>query len=97
MSKKLSNSMMGLQALSSKEFDDSRNILVERFTGSLGVYKRRLTQSLYWTSLDKDLANQYWRDERWLFGVKICDIVKLIDHGSQEENDKFNKIIGFKK
>jgi len=96
MSKKAKNDdvFMGVQALSSKDFDDQRNTIVDSFATTSPFYKRKLTQSLYWTSLDKDLANQFWRDERWLFGVKFWDIIKLIDHGSDDLKDA--KGIGFK-
>jgi hypothetical protein len=84
--------VMGLQAISSKDFDDQRNIIVDKFSREGLCYKRKLTQSLYWTSLDKDLANQYWRDERWFLGIKFCDILKLIDHGADGVS---NKGVGF--
>jgi len=86
---------MGLQAISSKDFDDQRNIITERFSSKGLCFKRKLTQSLYWTSLDKDLANQYWRDERWFMGIKFWDVLKLIDHGAEGVNS--NKGVGFLK
>lgn len=74
-------------------FDLSRREQTELFKSGMGVFKRKITQGLYWTVIDKDLADQYIRDERWFFGIKFCDILKVIDHGAEEikNNDK----IGF--
>ena len=78
------------------EFDSSRKEQLNLFTSGAGVFKRKITQGLYWTVIDKDLADQYLRDERWFLGVKFCDILKVIDHGAEEiKND--NKSIGFTK
>jgi hypothetical protein len=86
--KKSDDLLMGLQVINMKDFDDYRNVLVERFNKKTPLFKRKLTQSLYWTSLDKDLANQFYRDERWFCGFKYCDTVKLIDHGAEGMSTK---------
>lgn len=80
----------------SKGFDDYRNNVITEFDSESIFFKSRMTQGLFWTSLDKDLANQMVREERWIFGMKYKDVLKLIDHGN--EGEIFNtKGVGFKK
>lgn len=71
-----------------KGFDDYRNLLLEDYHKSNAFLKKKFSQGAYWTILDKDLANQYFRDEVWFMGVKIKDNIKFIDHGSEEEKNK---------
>jgi hypothetical protein len=77
-----------------KEFKDSRTEYIDKFSSNCSIFRRKITQGLYWTSLDKDLANQVLRDERWFLGIKFWDALKLINHGADDAN-KNN--IGFKK
>ena len=68
-----------------KEFEESRIQYAKRFDQrSWSAFKRKITQGFYWTSIDKDLANQVLRDERWFLGIKFWDAIKIIDHGSGE-------------
>ena len=62
-------------------FNISREECVTLFHSGGSMFKRKITQGLYWTDLDKDLANQFFRDERWFLGVKFWDGLKTIDHG----------------
>jgi hypothetical protein len=79
---------VGMQTINSKAFDDYRNIILSDFDSrKFRVFRRKFTQGAYWTSLDKDLANQYFRDEVWFLGIQIKDNLKFIDHGF-ETNDK---------
>jgi hypothetical protein len=71
----------------SKEFDDSRKECVEGFVHGISMFKRKITQGLFWTAIDKDLANQYMRDERWLCGIKFWDAMKVIDHGTKSNKE----------
>lgn len=67
-----------------KEFGESRVEYAEGFDKkSWSAFKRKITQGFYWTSIDKDLANQVLRDERWFCGIKFWDAIKLIDHGAE--------------
>ena len=68
------------------EFEVNRKDYVKSFTGGNSLFKRKITQSLYWTSLDKDLANQFLRDERWVCGLKFWDAIKVIDHDAENVN-----------
>jgi len=79
-----------------KGFDDYRNKLIEIFDGSSAVHKKKMTQGLFWTSVDKDLANQMVREERWFLGVKYKDEIRVIDHGTSDDSIS-NKGVGFKK
>lgn len=81
------------QRISEKEFDSYRNIITSEFHSEKALRKKKLSQGLYWTSFDKDLANQYVREESWFLGIKIKDNIKLIDHGG-DNNDK-KKSVGF--
>ena len=80
---KRSNELGGLKFNDGKEFEDSRIEYTNKFDRrSWSAFKRKITQGFYWTSLDKDLANQVLRDERWFLGIKFWDAIKIIDHGS---------------
>ena len=82
MSKKKNNdNIVGFQLATGKSFDDYRNLILENFKDENIFFKRKLSQGAFWTSIDKDLANQFFRDERWLFNMKYKDEIKLIDHG----------------
>jgi len=76
---------VGVQRINEKAFDDQRNKIYEEFTAGCVFYKHKLTQGLFWTELENNLANQYVREEAWLFGLKIKDNVKFIDHCIEEE------------
>ena len=91
--------MKELKFKDSKEFDDSCNLCIEKFSKGSSMFKRKITQGLYWTALDRDLANQFLRDERWLWGMKFWDTVKIIDHGGYEDVGigKEDKGVGFYK
>ena len=78
MSKKM---IVGMLTQNSKAFDDYRNLVGDDFHIEKAVLKKKFTQGAYWTSLEKDLANQYFRDEVWIFGIKVKDALKFIDHG----------------
>jgi len=65
-------------------FNDSRRDCVIKFQSENSLFRRLITQGFYWTSIDKDLANQFIRDERWFLGMKFWDSMKIIDHGSEE-------------
>ena len=77
-----------------KRFDNSRDNIVEEFGSTRVFTKRKLTQGAYWTAIDKDLADQYIRDEKWIFGMKVRDELKIIDHW--DENMGVTKKLGFK-
>lgn len=77
-----------------RNFDSSRDNIVKEFISSSIFMRRKLTQGAYWTSIDKDLADQYIRDERWIFGMKVRDDLKIIDHWPG--NDAVDKKLGFK-
>ena len=94
MSRKPKMYPVGMQAKSSNNFDDYRNIISEEFTIGNVIFRKRFTQGAYWTSLEKDLANQYFRDETWLFGIKLKDAIKFIDHGVDTETS-YLKSVGF--
>jgi hypothetical protein len=82
--------------IDSKNFNEHRNILSEEFNTESIFYKRKITQGAFWTAIDKDLANQYFRDECWLFNIKYKDELKFIDHGI-DINAPTNSGIGFGK
>jgi len=67
-----------------KIFDDLREDIKKEFDSESIFFKRKMSQFAFWTVIDKDLANQYYRDEKWLFGIKYKDELKLIDHGTEE-------------
>jgi hypothetical protein len=71
----------------SRDFSENRIKCRNAFYSSRSLFKRRITQGLYWTSLDKDIANQYYRDERWFCGMKFWDAMKSIDHGVDDIRD----------
>lgn len=68
-----------------ESFDGYRRSILGEFESESIFFKKRLTQGLIWTSLDKDLANQYWREERWFYGVKYRDELRIVDHGVMED------------
>lgn len=87
--------MTELKFSDSKEFDKSKDKCVEEFLSGKPTFKRKITQGLYWTAMDKDIANQYIRDERWLWGrIKFWDTIKVINHGVKEGKES---TIGFGK
>ena len=92
MSKK--SNIVGFQMINGKSFDDYRNFILEEQQKDNTIFKRKLSQGAFWTALDKDLANQFFRDEKWFFNFKYKDEIKLIDHGV-EPNEKTG--IGFTK
>jgi len=67
-------------------FTNYRKTIREEFNDSSAVRKTKFTQGLYWTDFDKDLADQFLREEVWLFGIKIRDAIKIIDHCSSLPN-----------
>jgi len=75
---------VGNQNQSNKAFDEYRTAIVEEFMSQKLFSQKKITQGAFWTALDKDLAQQYIRDERWIFGLKYHDDLKLIDHGLEE-------------
>jgi len=79
----MSEKIRMLNLETSKEFNTSREECTRGFFSGISLFKRKLTQGLYWTSLDKDLANQFFRDERWFCGIKFWDAMKTIDHGGE--------------
>lgn len=83
------------QKINSKAFDDYRDFINQEFLTETVFKKKRLTQGLFWTDFDKDLANQYIREEVWIFGIKIADSIKLIDHCTENNDGKKNVKIGF--
>jgi len=87
-------SKIGEQTVSENSFNEHRDFVISDFQGNRSLYKRKMSQGAFWTLLDKDLANQYFRDEKWLFGFKIRDEIKLIDHGT---GNIISKEVGFKK
>jgi hypothetical protein len=85
-----------IKIVSSKVFDDFRSAMIEEFDDEkFLVFKRKVSQGAFWTMLDKDLANQYFRTEVWLFGVKISDQMKLIDHALDDNGFGKNSGMGF--
>ena len=78
------------QKISEKIFDDYRNKISEEFASEKMLYKHKLTQGLYWSDFDNNLANQFVREEAWLLGIKVKDNVKFIDHcfNADEMNKK---------
>lgn len=93
MSEKINNIMEELNLADNKVFNDSRIECTRRFKGNFSMFKRKITQSMYWSASDKDLANQLMRDEKWFFGMKFWDTLKLVDHGFGDIKDG----IGFRK
>lgn len=80
--------IVGLETLNKKAFDDYRNGTILEFESSSIFLKRKMTQAAFWTALDKDLADQLFRDERWIFGIKYKDEIKTIDHGAEKDREK---------
>ncbi len=66
------------------EFNDYRNTIIKEFYNESPLFKRKMTQGAFWTAFDQELAIQFFRDERWLFGLKFWDAMKFIDHGISE-------------
>jgi hypothetical protein len=79
-----------------ESFNNYRNELIDELNSESIWHKQRFTQGAFWTELDSNLANQYFRDERWFFGIKYFDELKFIDHGLNI-NNKNNNNIGFGK
>lgn len=75
------------QRVNENAFDEYRNTINEEFLSKPTFRRNKITQGLYWTDLDKDLANQYVREEAWLFGWKYRDNLKLIDHCAKDTKD----------
>jgi hypothetical protein len=83
---------VGLPNETEKSFDDYRNFVIEEFLSESIFFKRKMTQGAFWVSMSNDLANQFFRDERWIFGCKFWDAFKLIDHGiSKLDKSEFAK------
>ena len=79
-----------------KSFNDYRNIVIEEFLSESLFFKRKMTQGAFWTFIEKDVANQFFRDERWICGFKFWDAFKLIDHGIDKNNlEVLNRKPGF--
>ena len=70
--------------LSLETFNTYRDNIIKEFNTESIFFKKKLTQAAFWTIIDKDLANQYFRDERWFFNIKYKDEIKFIDHGVEE-------------
>jgi hypothetical protein len=64
---------------------DSAN---NNFRRGSSIFKHRISQSVFWDKVEKDLADQFFRDERWLFGIKYADEIKFIDHSGLDSNGK---------
>ena len=94
MSKKVNKHIVGPQSLNKRAFDDYRNFVLDEFTNESIFKKRKLSQAAYWTAIDKEIADQYFRDEVWIFGIKVRDEIKVIDHGF---DGLTTKTVGFKK
>jgi hypothetical protein len=84
-----------IQRINEKAFDDYRNLINMEFTRTKLFYKQRLTQGLCWVDIENNIANQYFREEAWLFGFKTRDNLKLIDHMIVDENSKRKGSVGF--
>lgn len=80
------------QRINEKAFDDYRDILNQEFLSEKPFRRNRVTQGLFWTDLEKDLANQYVREEAWIFGWKYRDNLKLVDHCADNEDNKTSRI-----
>lgn len=80
-----------------KSFNDYRNFIIEELISEYSIFKRKMTQGAFWVALEKDLANQFFRDERWLCGIKFWDATKFIDHGFDKDkvSDNKKKVAGF--
>ena len=86
------------QKISEKSFDDFRNVINDEFESKTLLFKNRTTQGMCWLSDESNLANQYIRTETWIFGFKLKDDLKIIDHiVLDQEDDKKDGKIGFKK
>jgi hypothetical protein len=83
-----------IQMMNKKSFDDYRDVIQEDFDTWKTGLRQRSTQGVFWVSSDKDLANQFIREERWFFGFKIKDALKLIDHNVKDDVTD-NKKIGY--
>lgn len=81
----MKKSSLERQRINEKAFDDARDKIHEEFNREKLWYKHKLTQGLFWTDLESNLANQYVREEAWLFGIKIKDNIKFIDHCIEED------------
>jgi hypothetical protein len=82
----------------SQKYEIRRENCLERFIVGKSIFKRKITQGLYWALIEKDIADQFTRDERWFMGVKFWDAMKTIGHGiksSRGSRDYKNTTIGF--
>jgi len=70
--------------INEKEFDEYRENINSEFLSGTPMRRNKITQGLFWTDIDKDLANQYVREEAWFFGWKFRDNLKLIDHCAKD-------------
>jgi hypothetical protein len=76
------------------DFNEFRDGVIKEFSTENIFFRRKLTQGAFWVSLENDLADQLFRDERWFFGVKYHDELKTIDHG-HDRNEVRTGIRGF--
>jgi hypothetical protein len=84
-----------IQMMNKKSFDDYRDVIQEDFSTWKTGFRQKSSQGVFWISSDKDLANQFVRNEVWLFGFKIKDSLRLIDHNIKEDNIDSGKKIGY--
>lgn len=85
-----------VQMMNKKSFDDYRDAVQEEFFSIGAISKKRVTQGVYWISSEKDLANQYVREEKWFFGIKMKDDLRLVDHNIKEDLEIIkNAKVGF--
>jgi hypothetical protein len=83
---------LAIQMMNKKAFDDYRDVIQEEFISKGAIHKKRLTQGVYWVSSEKDLANQYVREEKWFFGIKMKDDLKLVDHNIRDDLETVKKV-----
>lgn len=95
--RKITYPKAGDQMVTSDEFNKLRSGILEEFYSESIFRKQKLSQAAFWFELDKDLANQYFRDERWFFGIKYLDEIKFIDHSVSTESTQTKTSIGFGK
>lgn len=76
-------------------FNDSVKIVGDSFKTSCPFKKKKITQGLFWSNLDKDIADQFIREEAWLFGIKFIDNIKFINHYVDYSDKDKNSKIGF--
>lgn len=87
--------IIGRNIDSIESFDNYRQNVIEEFQAESIWHRQRITQGAYWNRIDKDLACQYLRDERWFFRFKYHDEIKLIDHGVNPDYETSGGSIGF--